>query len=389
MSSSHPLRVALTVNFSPWSAYSGGGQRSAHNIAVELCALGHDVTVVYTKGIGERLELPSGLPYDVQFAIFPGLRSHSGAPLRPFSAAFVGRLLRKLSRERPFDIVHGNGDEAALNSGLKSFGTRCIVTPRFPSLPPPLRDGSWLLGPKRWRYALEHSRYVGLYWALRGAHFYCPTSAASAREMRRAYGLEPARCRVIPNGVAAVYHSQLRGPERGPALFFGRLSEEKGVPILIEALKRLGPEAPPLDVVGRGPLKDAFVRAKLPSPLRCFDWLPPEQIAERLSRARYAVLPSLEESFGNAVAEAMVVGTPVISTTAGSIPELVEHQVTGVLVPPGDAEALALAIGAWERDPQAAERLGLSGQSVARSRYSWSTTAVQYESVYREALAAQ
>ena len=56
------MRCLLTVNFSPWSRYSGGGQRSTHNLARALAQRGHDVSVVYTKPPWEQVQLPAALP---------------------------------------------------------------------------------------------------------------------------------------------------------------------------------------------------------------------------------------------------------------------------------------------------------------------------------------
>src|SRR3954451_18857742 len=73
----HRMRCILTVNFSPWSRYSGGGQRSTHNLARALVKRGHEVTVVFTKAPWEQVPLPPDLPYQVVWAALPGVRRTS------------------------------------------------------------------------------------------------------------------------------------------------------------------------------------------------------------------------------------------------------------------------------------------------------------------------
>jgi glycosyltransferase involved in cell wall biosynthesis len=110
-------------------------------------------------------------------------------------------------------------------------------------------------------------------------------------------------------------------------------------------------------------------------------WLDAPQLAALVRRASFAVLPSLEESFGNTMAEALALGVPVISTTAGSIPEVVEHGRTGLLVPVGDAVALGGAIRALSGDAELRRKLGEAGRVEVRGRLGWDATAAAFERV--------
>jgi glycosyltransferase involved in cell wall biosynthesis len=113
------------------------------------------------------------------------------------------------------------------------------------------------------------------------------------------------------------------------------------------------------------------------------DWLEPRPLAALLARARAAVLPSREESFGNAIAEAMAVGCPVIATRVGSVPEIVDADRTGVLVPPDDPAALAEAIDALLADPDRAAALARAGREHVRARFTWDAVAASFEDLYR------
>jgi len=106
-------------------------------------------------------------------------------------------------------------------------------------------------------------------------------------------------------------------------------------------------------------------------------------VAELLEMADIFVLPSLYEGFGLAAAEAMWLGRPVIASEVPGIAEVIESGVTGVLVPPADAEALAAAIASLWEDEARRETLGQAAQQVARERFDVSRMTRAYEDLYR------
>jgi glycosyltransferase involved in cell wall biosynthesis len=387
------MRVILTVNFSPWSPYSGGGQRSTHNLATALAGRGHDVTVVYTRPPWERFTVPRDLPYAISWAALASRRSRSGAILRPLTAVTVAHSVARLlheSRGAPV-AVHGNGEEAALVPRLRSHHAFAFVmTPRYPSFPEGMRDGTWRRRIGGLRHWVRGTKYATLGLALRGADRFCPTSQSSADEVARVYGLDPTRCRVVPNGVSPAFFQATRSSEaeRGPLVFFGRMAREKGVDTLVEALGRMGDRAPHAVLIGRGPMEAPVQRRLaelgLASRVELVPWLDAPELASRVASASMVVLPSLEESFGNAMAEAMAAGAPVISTTAGSIPEVVGD--TGLLVPPEDPAALAEAIVRLASDRELAARLSDAARRRASERYAWPAVAGTFAAIYEEVL---
>jgi glycosyltransferase involved in cell wall biosynthesis len=141
---------------------------------------------------------------------------------------------------------------------------------------------------------------------------------------------------------------------------------------------------------GRGPeLERLRQRARtlgLAHRVRFMTWLDAKALADLVRKASFAVLPSLEESFGNTMAEAMALAVPVISTTAGSIPELIEHNRTGVLVAPGSAPALSIAIRSLAHDAARRRELGSAAQAKVRAEFSWDAVAARFEGVYTAAL---
>jgi glycosyltransferase involved in cell wall biosynthesis len=396
------MRVILTVNFSPWSRYSGGGQRSTHNLARALARRGHAVQVVYTKPPWEQVPLPDALPYEVVWATLPAIRSRSNALLRPTTPFFVAREVERLLQRGSGPVaVHGNGEEAALISDLRArtsvrFGF--VMTPRYPALPTAIERGiAQRSGAMRAIFSVMHAKYVLLGRALGGADYICPTSRFAASLVERAYALDAAKLRVIPNGVSDEFlrpPAERESPAQVPfAIYFGRLAREKGVHTLLDALATAGPEPEMFVFAGRGPelerLRQRSRTLGLAHRVRFMTWLDAKALSELVRKASFAVLPSLEESFGNTMAEAMALAVPVISTSAGSIPELIEHERTGILVQPDSAPALSDAIRELAGDAHRRKELGLAGQAKVRAEYSWDAVAARFEQVYAAATGAR
>ena len=169
-------RIILTSNYSPWSSYSGGGQRSTHNIAVHLSKLRYDVHVIYTKTFFENYEPPKDLKYTIHWANFYGFKSKKNNVFRMFSGISVTNILKKLIIKNT--IVHSNGDEGAFISKLKKQRHfKFIITPRYASFPisistiAPCFAGALL----HW----NSSKYVLLHKAMIESDLICPTSRFS------------------------------------------------------------------------------------------------------------------------------------------------------------------------------------------------------------------
>jgi len=108
------------------------------------------------------------------------------------------------------------------------------------------------------------------------------------------------------------------------------------------------------------------------------------ELVRHYCRAQMSVCPSLYEGFGLPAAEAMACGLPVVSTSGGALPEVVEDGVTGILVPPADARALAEAMDNLMRDAQLRRRMGKAGRQRILEKFSWRKAALQTEAVYQQ-----
>lgn len=178
----------------------------------------------------------------------------------------------------------------------------------------------------------------------------------------------------------------------GYALYLGRLVEDKGLGVLIEAWERLaasGGEVPALRVVGKGPMADAVrsLADRVPA-VTYRDWVGQPELGELLGRAGFLVLPTLNyEGFPKVIVEAYAHGVPVVTSSMGSAGSVVAEGETGRRVAMGDAAELAAVC--WELAGDAAQRARL--RAGARQAYETHYTADvnhdQLIAVYRGAVA--
>jgi glycosyltransferase involved in cell wall biosynthesis len=177
-------------------------------------------------------------------------------------------------------------------------------------------------------------------------------------------------------------------PDGGQLLVIpGRLHPEKGHTYFFQALplirQRLACSVVVL-VVGAGPFESAY-REEVRS-LGCEDIVRflgfRRDIPDIIAAADLVVLPSVAEAFGLVVAEALYLGTPIVATHVGGIPEIVEEGVDGVLVPPADSKALAGAIVSLLGDSDRRRRLANAGRERVRERFGFEKMMRAYEQQY-------
>lgn len=174
-------------------------------------------------------------------------------------------------------------------------------------------------------------------------------------------------------------------PERPVALFVGVLERYKAVDVLAEAWRLAAPQVPDatLHLVGRGTLRDVPHRlvAELPGRTRWTERLETHEVARALDEATVLVLPSRSEGLGRIVVEAFCRGRGVVASRVGGIPDIVQDGETGVLVPPGDAAALADALVRALGDRTLAKRLGAAARVAVEP---WLATPQEYARQVRE-----
>ncbi|MFT7313636.1 MAG: glycosyltransferase involved in cell wall biosynthesis [Paraglaciecola sp.] len=388
MTAHNMLRIILTCNYSPWSSYSGGGQLSTHQLATELACLGHDVHVVYTRGLLDHITVPLDTTYNVHWAGFFALKSKSSSIFRPLNALTVTKRVSYLSQGHNRVVVHSQGEEGTLIPVLLPH-LMWVLTPRYPDYPAALMTtpNSKVLLTLTW---LSGTKYMLLRRFARYAQVICPTSQVTAKMIETALCLTPEQIQIVPNGIHNAFMTVNRHmiTEGAPIVFFGRNEYSKGIDTLVDAYIKIRPSTP-LVIIGGGNLRakmtDCICDAGLKNSVRFMDWLSPDELAQILAGAALAVLPSRVESFGNAIAETIAAGTPLIATTAGSIPSIADSQLIR-LVEAGDVGELAKAIEEVLFDIQAYEIKAIEAQRQIRERFSWTKTASHFVNVYENVL---
>jgi glycosyltransferase involved in cell wall biosynthesis len=156
----------------------------------------------------------------------------------------------------------------------------------------------------------------------------------------------------------------------------GRLSEQKGHSILLEAAARMAKDGKNFELVlvGGGELRDVLERRMqalgLDSHVRITGFVSQERVVEELRAARALVLPSLGEGLPVVIMEAFALGRPVLSTFIAGIPELVTPGESGWLVPAGSVEALAAALADVLSCPiETLEKMAAQGKQAVRQRH--------------------
>jgi glycosyltransferase involved in cell wall biosynthesis len=228
-----------------------------------------------------------------------------------------------------------------------------------------------------------------------GARFVAAVSEFSRSQLYRWSRREDwGKIHVIHCGVDELFLSAR--PEPVPArprlVCVGRLCEQKGQLLLLEAAARLVRAGQELELVlaGDGELRPALeaaiARHGLGGNVRITGWITNETVRAEIQAARALVLPSFAEGLPVVLMEALVLGRPVISTYVAGIPELVEPAQSGWLVPAGDVAALAEAMrAALAATPAELERLGKSGAERVRARHDVRAEAAKLSELLRRA----
>ncbi|OYR46152.1 glycosyl transferase [Halorubrum sp. Hd13] len=192
---------------------------------------------------------------------------------------------------------------------------------------------------------------------------------------------------VVPNAVDPDRFDPEYDHDPTRLTFVSSLIPRKGVRELIDAVDRLSSEGPPgfeLAIAGSGPLKDSVEDlAERHEHVTYHGFVSEREKCRLLSTGDVFVLPSHAEGLPIAMLEAMAGGNAIVSTTVGSIPEVIDDD-GGVLVEPGDPTALADAIGSLARDDARVGRMARKNRDLVRDRYAWTAIAGRITRVYRE-----
>ena len=283
-------------------------------------------------------------------------------------------------RERPH-IVHVNSAKAAALGRAAAWLTRV-----------PIR----VYTVHGWSYTAHTGASSALYlWAERLLRPLTTVTICVAESERRA-GLEARTCDeattvVIHNGVdVAGPTARETRTERCRLVTVGRLQAPKDALTLIRALAELPRGACEAVIVGDGPDRPALESEARRLDLQSVVQLAGERnnIPELLAASDVFVLSSRSEGLPLSILEAMAAGLPVVATNVGGVPELVVQEETGFLVPPGDPQALAVALERLLGDSTLRRRLGAAGRLRAEERFDLVSTRQAHLDLYSTLLAA-
>jgi alpha-maltose-1-phosphate synthase len=373
------LRVAMLTREYPPEVYGGAGVHVEY-LARSLAGL-VDLTV-HCQG-ADRPDAIAHRPWPQLAGANPAIQTISTE--LSMAAATAGA-----------DVVHSHTWYAALAGHLSGLlhGIPHVLTAH--SLEP-LRP---------WKAEQLGGGYAVSSWSERAAMESAAAVIAVSQGMRSdilmTYPNVPAdRVHVIHNGIDAGQYQPDHGrdvldrygiePGLPSVVFVGRVTRQKGVPVLLRAAEWIAPEAQLVLCAGQAdtPELEAEV-SDLVTHLRetrsGVVWLPgmlaKDEVIQILTQATVFACPSLYEPLGIVNLEAMACGTAVVASAVGGIPEVVAEGETGLLVPPADEAALAGAINALVADPARAAEFGARGRARAVADFSWDSIAAQTARLY-------
>ena len=410
------MRIALLTYRG--NMFCGGQGIYAAYIARELAALGHDVHVIAGPPLPElepgiplhvipnenffAREMREALPHDNPFrALFPSHLWELGLTrlgVFPEMTTFGLRLLvrwKQLQQRHRFEVVL---DSQSLTWGL--LGLQACGVPVVGMVHHPLhidRQADFALDPRfrrRWKRTLYFPLFMQERVVPRLAQL-LTVSQASADEITRYFRVPRKEISVVYNGTDSDVFRPLARPKETDLIFVGRTEDrKKGIAHLLDALART-PDHITLKIVdGRIP-EDGLVPRKL-SELGLAGrvklvqrMLSVEELVSEYSTARAAVVPSSFEGFGFPASEAMACGLPVIATDGGALPEVVGSSgEAGLLVPCGDADALARAVMELALHPEHSAEMGHAARRRIQRVFSWREAGLHTAEVLEEVVRA-
>ncbi len=345
----------------------GGGERQVLGLVRHLARRGHENLLAASPDSALSRMVPGSDARLIPLAI----RNHVD-----LLAAL--RLARIVARESPHLIHYHTSRSHALAPWLRRHAPRSLVTRRMDY---PIRRGWWS--------SLLYNRSVA-------------GVAAISEDVRRkliAGGVRAERIRVIRSAVeppaglpgeAGREAARRRFGANGEPVIavVAALERRKGQDILLHALAEISRRGRRFQCLlcGGGSERSALERlaAELGVAASVRFLGEQRQVADVLAAADLFVLPSRHEGLGVAILEAMAMGLPVVATAVGGIPEAVEHDRTGLLVPPEDGSALAAAIDDLLGHRDRACELGARGRERVLERFTMERMAGEYQRFYEE-----
>ena len=372
----------------------GGISRVVHDLAQRLGAQGNEVHIVTC--------LDQGAPEEEvdKYVHVHRVRSYELSTMNfidwvlQLNFVILERCISLVCRTGRFDIIHAHDWIVAFAARVlkASYGIPLIST---------IHATEW---GRNWGIHNEVQRYISSveWWLTYESWKVIVNSCYMYNEVSQVFHLPPDKIRIIPNGVDL---DKFRGYERDNdfrrnyaadnekiVFFVGRLVNEKGAHILLDAMPRILAyfSEVKLVITGKGPQMD-FLRDKAASmgikdKVYFTGYISDDNLSRLYMCVDVAVFPSLYEPFGIVVLESMVAGVPVVVSDVGGIGEIVEHGIDGMKAYPGNPGSLADSILEILHNPVKAEDMKARALEKLRRQYDWSQISEQSLKTYEEVL---
>jgi glycosyltransferase involved in cell wall biosynthesis len=344
---------------------AGGAERFTHEVARRLVDKGHEVTIVTSR--------PEGLPAEEEIAGYRVLRA--GGRYTVYLKA------RKIYME----ALRGKVDLVVDEVNTLPFFTVKYAREPVVALIHQLAREYWLLElkpPISWIGYILEPKYLSLYRNI-------PTITVSESTERDLEKLGFKRIYVVPEGLNVKPLGKTPEKNGDPAvIFLGRLKKTKRPDHAIKAFKLVAEKIPDakLWIVGDGPLKSKLhklvKRLKLEEKVTIYGRVDEERKIELLREAQALIFPAVREGWGLVVLEANACGTPAVGYDVPGLRDSIRHGETGMLVKPGDLEALAEVLTSLLKDDVLRERMSRNALEWSK-KFSWDDSARRFEEVLK------
>ena len=357
------MRILSIGGLVPWHPDAGGGQIIAHETSEALALASHKVHYLAIAPEGYERRVGWG---EVEYA-------QRGLGL--LEALRLAPQLARSSQGNEYEIVH-------VHLGNDTIGY-CLAYALARRMGPKPRLAMSIYAPRAYAFPRSVGEVITAFSCHAADLIFC-LSEFSKRDISRAYHLPFSKLAVTYAGVDSSFTANTPRRNRShddpfSLLFCGRLNgphEQKGVDILLKSLPLILPHRKVvLTIIGAGPRLPQYqalaAELGIGEHVRFLGFVEHQEMPRKYQQADLFVLPSRRESFGLVLAEAMACGLPVVATTAGAIPEVVEDGRTGILVPPGDPVALAHAINSLLDAPATMRAMGKRGRERVLHKFTW------------------
>ena len=380
-------RICLVTHFFP--PHMGGIEKVSYEQSKRLTESGYEIDVLTSKIKGQNEHPAKG----IRVFAYPSLKlaERFGVPYPILTVKAYKKFAKVIKK---CDLVHAHG-HVYMSSYLagkiaKKYKKPFIVT-----------QHNTFIDYKSWLNTLEHLNDLTIGKSiLKHADRILTVSKETMKYVLR-LGADKAKTSVMYNGVDTnCFHTVKKGvsrkkldlPKKRKIIFsVRRLVYKNGIDTLIESAHLVARNNPDIlfVVAGKGPsrklIEDRIKELRIEDNIKLTGFVPDELLPLYYNAADYFVLPSASgEGLPLVLFEAMACGLPVIATTVGGTPEIINHMKNGVLVPPRNPEAMAEALSKLLAEKKLGPTIGEEAKKNVENRFTWEENLRQLKEVYNE-----